>query len=124
VTRYAFPGGCVVTVDDEHQLVTTRFPDGAELVAAPNHTPDDIARAHQLGYQGDVWAMTRDHDPAHTWLAEQDGYLWSWVMWDLAHGAEPDPWRVGPDEAAVLRFQAALDKAAPRPWDQYAVEAP
>jgi hypothetical protein len=48
--------------------VYTTFHDGRILEAAPNYDAESINRARELGYSGDVLAMTRDHDPLHTRL--------------------------------------------------------
>lgn len=56
--------------------VVTRYPDGTEVHAHPQHGPEDVARAEALGYGGDVHAMTLEHDPLHTrlcWALGLDG---------------------------------------------------
>lgn len=111
-------GACTVTVDDENRCLWTRFPDATITTAAPNHDTDSIQRAHDLGYHGDTWAMTRDHELAHTWLAIEAGLDRSPVLWSLCH----DPFalqlrEVFDEEARVLDYQRQLDKNAARPWE-------
>lgn len=49
--------------------VVTRYPDGTEVHAHPQHGPGDVARAIALGYPN-VEYMTLDHDPLHTLLCQ------------------------------------------------------
>lgn len=57
------------TVEVMSGWVRTTLPDGTQVQARPNYGHEDIARAHALGYQGDVWGMTLDHDRYHALLA-------------------------------------------------------
>lgn len=114
-------GECVITVDEEARTVTTRFPDGAELVGCPNFDGASFARAHELGYQGDTWAMSRDHELAHSWLSVQAGLTRSYALWVAAH---PETIRyravrqaIDAEEGWVLAWQRSLDKTEPRPWE-------
>jgi hypothetical protein len=118
--RYRFPN-CSVLVDEEARYVETRFDDGAKVGSTPNSDPHTLATARQLGYGEDTWAMSRDHELAHSWLALQDQIPWSRTMWRLAHPHAddlPNDAEVAEEEARVLAFQQTLDKAAPRPWDE------
>ena len=73
---------------EQHRLVTV-FEDGAELTACPNYDPESVSRSHSLGYCGDVWAMTVDHEVGHTILAEMDNLDFSPALWAAAHPTEP-----------------------------------
>ena len=117
--QYDFPR-CAVLVDVQGRYVETRFPDGTKVGSTPNRDPHTLDTARELGYGDDTFAMSCDHEVAHTWLAHLDGRPWSPTMWRLAHpdGEElPDDDEVAEEEQRVLDFQKTLDKAAPRPWD-------
>jgi hypothetical protein len=43
---------CRVIIDPDGRRVTTRFDDGAEVLACPNLGDESIARARSLGYRG------------------------------------------------------------------------
>lgn len=94
-------GNCRIVIDEKRQLITTIFEDGVELVAAPNYGHDDIALAHKLGYNGDTWSMSRDHELLHTILAVAAGLSFSPVLWTVAHPDEQPP-RMTADE---MRFE-------------------
>lgn len=116
-------GACTVTIDDTARYLETRFPDGTVLPAAPNYDPASIALAHDLGYVGDTWAMSRDHELTHSWLAALDGLDWSPTLWHVAHRGAPGHVPMSGDairaeEARVLNAQRSLSKMAPRPWEQ------
>ena len=117
--QYVFPS-CAVLVDERGRYVETRFPDGTKVGSTPNDDDHTMNTAAALGYGADTFAMSRDHEIAHTWLAHLDGRRWSPTMWRLAHPYDdelPNDDEVAEEEATVLAFQATLDKAAPRPWD-------
>ncbi len=117
--RYVFPF-CTVIVDESAAYVETRFDDGSKVGSTPNSDPHSRRTALALGYGDDTWAMSRDHELAHSWLAYLDGRPWSPTMWRLAHpyGEDlPDDDQVAYEEARVLEFQRTLDKSVPRPWD-------
>ncbi len=82
-------GGNVVVIDETHRTVTTTFADGHQLIAVPNYTEEDVARANALGYDGEdpVWAMTRHHDLIHSLLAEARGEPWSGALHGAATGS-------------------------------------
>lgn len=123
--QYVFPS-CVVLVDEEAQYVETRFPDGAKVGSTPNRDDHTLRTASELGYGDDTWAMSRDHEISHSWLAHLDGRPWSRTMWRLAHPYTPDlpnDDEVAEEETRVLDFQRTLDKDAPRPWDDAEVPA-
>jgi hypothetical protein len=109
-----------VDVYEDTRTVTTTFADGTYVCAAPNFDPDNIKQAWSLGYQGDTWAMTRDHELTHSLLAVRDGLEHSQTLWRLAHpDADVSHETVALEEAMVLDFQQLLCKTAPRPWDPY-----
>ena len=117
--QYEFPN-CAVLVDEQGRYVETRFPDGTKVGSTPNRDPHTLRTAAELGYGDDTFAMSRDHEISHSWLALLDGRPHSPTMWRLAHpyGDElPDDAQVAEEEARVLAFQRTLDKRAPRPWD-------
>jgi hypothetical protein len=119
MVQFVFPR-CRVLVDEAARYVESRMEDGTKVGATPN--ADDWSRriAAELGYGGDTWSMSRDHELAHTWLAHVEGRPWSPTMWRLAHpdSAEvADDTEVAEEEARVLDFQRSLDKSGPRPWE-------
>ncbi len=117
--QYVFPG-CAVLVDERGRYVETRFPDGTKVGSTPNADPHTLTVAAELGYGADTFAMSRDHEIAHSWLALLDGLPHSPTMWRLAHPYGdwlPDDAAVAEEEARVLAFQETLDKSGPRPWD-------
>jgi|GEM_PF-4871158 len=111
--------GCEVVVDERSRYVETRFPDGTKVGSTPNRDDDSLRLAASLGYGDDTWAMSRDHEIAHAWLAHLRGADRSPTMWRLAHpeGEVISDDEVREEEAEVLELQGALDKAAIRPWD-------
>ncbi len=123
--EYVFPG-CSVLVDEGARYVETRFADGTKVGSTPNRDSHTLKVAAELGYGDDSWAMSRDHELAHSWLALVDGLPWSPTMWRLAHphGPDlPDDGQVAEEEARVLEFQKTIDKAGPRCWDLAEVPA-
>ena len=83
--------------------VETVLPDG-KVVSAVSHTgPEDVARAHSLGYKGNLWAMTRDHDRLHAALAHMLGLPESPVLRASGTGATSE--LLGAEECAVLAIQ-------------------
>lgn len=112
-------GDCIIRCWPDQRHICTVLPDGSEVPAAPNHTPSDIALAHELGYGGDTWRMTLEHEVGHTIVAV---YLYkcaySHTLWWVAH---PRP--IGPkdaesfesDENIVLDFQRKLSGKEPCP---------
>jgi hypothetical protein len=117
--RYLFPY-CTVIVDEDALYVETRFADGTSVGSTPNDDPHTMQMAEDLGYGSDTWAMSKDHELLHTWIAHLEGRRWSDTMWRVAHpdqlGSIGDI-AVAEEETRVLEFQRQLDKDAPRPWD-------
>lgn len=108
-------GICTIEWDNDQQWLVTRFPDGTQVPATPNHRPEDIALATELGYPN-TWEMSRDHELAHTWLAVREGRDFSPVLWAVAHRTVLPPGQADREEARVIEFQRSLDKRARRPW--------
>ena len=99
-----------VRIDEAAQRVQTTLPDGSVIDAVPGTTPEDIARAHALGY-ANTWEMTRDHDRVHVLLAEAEGRPYSTALWLVAHpGEATDELRAeaAREERAVLLIQRLL----------------
>jgi hypothetical protein len=117
--QYLYPH-CTVIIDEEAQYIETRFADGATVGSTPNQDAHTLRMAEALGYGTDTWAMSRDHEMAHTWLAHVAGMPWSNTFWRIAHptadGSIGDD-EVADEETRVLDFQRQLDKAGARPWD-------
>ena len=117
--QYVFPH-CRVLVDEEARYVESLMHDGTKVGATANHDETSLRIAGELGYGDDTWAMSRDHELAHAWLAHVDGGTSSPTMWRLAHPDSSDvagDVEVSEEEARVLEFQRTLDKASPRPWE-------
>lgn len=91
--------------------VVTRYPDGTEVHAHPNHRPEDVALAAELGYGGNVDEMTLWHDPIHTRLCWALGIGHSPTLFGLAHGEPADPVVAAAEEAMVLAAQRFLNLA-------------
>lgn len=87
--------------------VVTRFPDGTEVHAHPQHGPEDEARARALGYP-DVGAMTFDHDQLHSLLAWALAHRCSPVLAALAEGSAATGEVAEAEEAMVLAVQRFL----------------
>lgn len=117
--QFVFPR-CRVIVDEGARYVESVLEDGTTVGATPNRDDRSLRTATELGYGDDTWAMSRDHELAHTWLAHLAGQPWSATMWRLAHPGSPDvadDAAVSEEEARVLEFQRTLDKGGPRPWE-------
>lgn len=91
--------------------VVTRFPDGTEVHAHPQHGPEDEARAVALGYVG-VVAMTLDHDRLHTLLSFVLTGRGSPTLRGVANGRPADPDVVDAEECLVLAAQRFINAAA------------
>lgn len=76
----------IVRVWNSEVWMATRI-DGYPFVATGN--PDDpasVTLAHDLGYGGDTWAMSRDHELIHSWLAVWRGLPFSPTLWAVSRG--------------------------------------
>lgn len=109
-------GTCTIEIWPVTRFLRTVFPDGTMVPATPNYDPASIAHAYALGYAGDSWAMSREHEALHTWMAVQAGQAYSVTLWHVAHGTRP-PIGVAPaEEALVLHFQGYLHAGRPAPY--------
>jgi hypothetical protein len=86
----------------------TSFEGGAEVPAQPNFDQAYMAQAQALGYGRDVWALCREHEILHTWLAAIQGYPSSPTLWHVAHGVKAPRGLMMDEEAQVLAFQAHI----------------
>lgn len=104
-------GGTRVVVDHRWRVVRTTFPDGTHVLAAPNRSGEDVARALALGYRGDdpSWAMTAEHDLTHVALAHCQGLPHSPMLYAVAHGLNLPQREVDAEEAEVLRVQRVMN---------------
>lgn len=94
--------GCDVYVDEENQYLETRFHDGTFVPAKPNFDEASVELAHELGYDGDTWEMSKDHEMAHTFLC--GGF--SPTLWWVAHPElERDDKLLRYEEDMVLKWQ-------------------
>lgn len=83
--------------------VETVLPGGAVVAAHPNRTAEDFARARALGYQGDVWGMTLDHDHMHVLLCHALGLKESPALRQASRGESSE--LAGAEEQMVLAAQ-------------------
>ena len=96
---------CLILIDPDARRVTTRFEDGAELVACPNLEEESADRARSLPYRANeaaVWATTRDHERLHTVMAEAQGHRWSATLGAVAHEYRLAPGVVEQEEHLAL----------------------
>lgn len=100
VAAFAYGG---TTVEVMSGWVRTTLPDGTEVRAHPNYGHEDVARARSLGYQGDVWGMTLDHDRMHAQLATALGLKESPALRATALGQASE--LTGAEEEMVLAAQ-------------------
>jgi hypothetical protein len=66
------------------------YPDGAEVCATPHDTHHYHIIAHRCGYGGDILRYCQEHELAHLFVGEWFGNGTSHVLWELAHGRNPD----------------------------------
>jgi hypothetical protein len=92
----------------------TVFPDGSRWGAQPHDVPHYHALAHRLGYDGDVLAFCREHELAHSVVAEGFGSH-SLVLWALAHGETVSPCFAAAEEALAMALQRFV-RANERPF--------
>lgn len=69
-------GACTVELWSDFLRTVLRF----EVPAAGNDDADSIRRAWELGYGGNTWHMSRDHELLHSLIAEQRGEPYSRVL--------------------------------------------
>lgn len=104
--RCARYGGTLVEVYVD--CVRVVLPDGKAFYARPNHGAEDIARAYSLGYSGDVFAMTREHDPLHARFAYAIGLQESPALRCAADGTESI--LAGLEEEMILAAQRFINE--------------
>jgi hypothetical protein len=76
----------IARVWNSEAWMVTRI-DGYPFVSTGNPDDDDaVALAHELGYGGDTWAMSRDHELLHSWLAVRRGLPFSPTLWAVSRG--------------------------------------
>jgi hypothetical protein len=108
-------GDNLVRIWDEDRYLETHLPGGGVVPAAANHDPESLALAHSLGYHGDTWAMSRDHEVIHTLIAVRRGLACSPTLLYVATEAGPgmDEGLRCREEQEVLGLQASLRCGAP-----------
>jgi hypothetical protein len=97
---------------------------GAKVPAAPQDTDAYRQTARACGYGDDTAALSRDHELAHTILAEARGLPWSPTLYSVAHGHPLPLGYVPEEEETVLSFQrwvngdlSGLDTLEARGWE-------
>lgn len=83
--------------------VVTKYPDGTEVHAHPNHTDEDLARAESLGFEN-TEVMTLVHDHVHTAISVAVGLTRSPTLWGIAHDVPAATELADAEEALVLAF--------------------
>jgi hypothetical protein len=82
--------------------------------------PEHVMASWHCGYGGDQWAMMREHEIAHHYLADVMGLPHSYSVWSHAHGTgEPGKQfsqRVADEEHLVTSFQRWINTGQ---WDEY-----
>lgn len=109
-------GGCYAFVDHGTRVVETHFPDGTVLVACPEDDDDYRRTARDCGYGEDVWALCREHELIHQFLAVRMGLDCSPTLWSVHHRddpAAPDAEARATEEWLVLCFQRWLNGGLP-----------
>lgn len=117
------------TIEYTPEGCTTTFDDGASVDATP-HPQDYHYRAlcHRLGYQDDALAYCREHDVAHSLVAQWLSGKPSAVLWAKAHGTEPSYAETIMEEIAAQvhqRWWRANERPiiGDCPWDFWKAEA-
>lgn len=84
----------------------TRFPDGSEVPAIPHYeNPHYHVISHRCGYGDDLLRYCREHEVAHSFLAEALLNGPSRVLWALAHKRTPRPGMALLEEMGTQQFQ-------------------
>ena len=107
---------CRVEEWPSRRYLRTVFLDGTFCHAAPHDTDDYRATAAALGYGADTWAMCREHEMAHVFLAERLHDAVSATLYAVANDAEdamPLDLRQA-EESLVLDFQRLCNGVDPR----------
>ena len=97
-------GACEFRVFSAVRYCETVFADGSKVPAAPQDTDTYRARARELGYGDNIWAMCLEHELFHTLWAVSQGFEYSQTLWDVAHGLGeiPSHWM---EEQIVMDLQ-------------------
>lgn len=105
-------GDNAVYVDNQQRVLRTYFPDGTYLDASPNYDKNSFDRAVAIGYDGDTWWMSREHELVHTFLAVKAGLPYSPTLWTVANkgkpGDAPNDYREA-EEGVVMEFQRYMN---------------
>jgi hypothetical protein len=72
----------------DNGYLETRWPDGAMCPATRDHTMENATYAAHLGYTN-VRDALREHEMAHTFVAEKLGFPWSPTLRAVADGFPP-----------------------------------
>src|SRR5690349_19917778 len=104
MNRVEFPGGVVTEWFPLWRKCVTRFPDGTEAHACPHH--DAAYRNHAFEKStGDVDLYCWQHDLAHQIVALMNGWPYSVVLWNLAHGLSTNTPTCDLEEQQAQEFQ-------------------
>jgi hypothetical protein len=102
-------GKVTVRIYHAHHYLETELPDGTIVPAAPHDTDEYRATAQKLGYGDDTWRLCREHELAHSELAEALGLEYSPTLWAVAHGQHGgipgSPGEMAAEEDLVLAIQ-------------------
>ena len=99
-------------VNASENWTETAYHDGTRVAAVPEFDDRYRSLAAEMGYGGDVAALSREHEILHTWLAEALGYGSSPTLWAVAHGQQgqvAQVWEQEEEEEWVLAFQTYLN---------------
>ncbi|MCT7377088.1 hypothetical protein [Chelativorans salis] len=68
--------------------VETIFREDGSVAEADVHwgDPDHIRASWYAGYGGDQRRMLTEHEIAHSFIADELGWPYSWSLWSAAHG--------------------------------------
>jgi hypothetical protein len=104
--------GCTVRIFPESRYLETVYRDGTKVPAVPHNTEVYAGNARKYGYGEDTFALCREHEILHTFLAEKMGLPHSPTLWAVAHdfpaGGPPEN-EFYIEEQMVLDFQTALN---------------
>jgi hypothetical protein len=77
-------GECSIEVYPTTRYLRTIFPNGLVCHAAANDDAENIRKAWTLGYAGDTYRMSLEHELLHSILAEMRGEAYSSVLYGVA----------------------------------------
>lgn len=93
-----------IEVFEDTQTVKITFPDGTHILSAPQDNDEYRKTALDLGYGNDTWAMCKEHDPFHIFIAVMNGKATSRALYRASLGKEPDD-KDREEEFLVLSYQ-------------------